>query len=120
MASVVALMLQSCSNGNVSRKSGSPDKKLPAAIAVSPSSFHCEVKIIEIDSLQLRIMLRKIIQQGSTLFYSVVAGDTIRTRMTGNRIIITPGDSILEMIIEERLKLNSEIPEFIVKQIISD
>ncbi len=112
------VLLSSCSPQKKSASNEESKKKLPANLSLLPSSFHCETKVIEIDSLQLILVIRNMIQQGAALFYSVGIGDTIQARIYYHQRNDLSQDSITEMVIEERLKMNSEIPDFVVRQII--
>ena len=94
-----------------------PEKKLPGTVSMTPSSFRCEGVVIEINSKSVNFAVSKILEQGSSLFYSVSAGDTIQaTFQSPNKNNFAPQQHI-ELLIEERVMMNSEKPEFIVRQI---
>lgn len=112
------LVLTSCSCPKTGILKDEPNKELQA-ISLPPSSFLCEAKVIGLDSLQSVLIIRKVIQQGVALFYSIGNGDTVRAKIypyQRNNLSLT---TISELVIEERMKLNSEIPDFIIRQIIS-
>jgi len=94
-----------------------PENKLPGTMAITPSSFRCAGTVMESNSQSVRFVVTKIIERGSSLFYPVSAGDTLtaifQSRKKNNFSAGTP----VELLIEERLKMNSEIPEFIVRSI---
>jgi hypothetical protein len=94
-----------------------PEKKLPGTIAMSPSSFRCEGVVIESNSKSVKFAVSKILEQGSSLFYSVSAGDTIQANFQSLNKTNYPPVKNVELLIEERVMLNSEKPEFIVREI---
>src|SRR6187399_687263 len=51
--------------------------KLPGDVAISPSTFRCEGSVLESNSKSIHIKVTKMVEQGSSLFYSVSAGDTL-------------------------------------------
>ena len=87
-------------------------------MAITPSSFRCTGNVIESKPESLTFAVKKITERGSSLFYSVSAGDTIEAIFLQSSPVtnISSGKEV-ELLIEERLKLNSEKPEFVVKQI---
>ncbi len=114
------LLFSSCSPKTMSASNDEQNKEPPSSVSLSPSSFLCEAKVIGLDSLRSTILIRKIIQQGAALFYSVGIGDTIQAKIYTYQRNNLSIDSITELVIEERLKINSEIPDFIIRQIISE
>ncbi|MCX6274802.1 MAG: hypothetical protein NTV09_06315 [Bacteroidetes bacterium] len=114
------LLFSSCSPKAMSTSNDEPNKELPSIVSLSPSAFRCEANVIGLDSLRSTLLIRKIIQQGAALFYSVGIGDTIHAKIYTYQRNNLSMDLITELVIEERLKLNSEIPDFIIRQIISE
>ena len=92
-------------------------KKLPGTVAITPSSFRCEGIVIESDSKSINFKVAKMLEQGSSLFFSVSAGDTLVANFQSQNKTNYPAMKKLEMLIEERVMLNSEKPEFIIRQI---
>jgi hypothetical protein len=94
-----------------------PEKKLPGTVSMTPSSFRCEGVVIESNSKTVNFAVSKLLEQGSSLFYSVSAGDTILANFQTMNKTSYPAMKNVELMIEERVMLNSEKPEFIVRQI---
>jgi len=92
-------------------------KKLPGTVAITPSSFRCEGTVIESNPKSMNFKVTKMLEQGSSLFYSVSAGDTLLANFQSQNKSNYPAMKKLEMLIEERVMLNSEKPEFIIRQI---
>jgi hypothetical protein len=99
------------------KQSQEPEKKLPGTIAISPSSFQCVGTVIESDERTINFSVIKILQRGSSLIYPVSAGDTIVAIFQSTNKTDFSNLKSVELVVEERLKLNSEKPEFVVKQI---
>ena len=93
------------------------EEKLPGTIAMSPSSFRCQAIVIECAQKEINIVVTKILEQGSSLFYSVSKGDTLTAVFQSTNNHIYPPSTPVEMHIEERIKMNSEKPEFVIKHI---
>lgn len=101
----------------VKQQSPATEKKLPGTVSMNPSSFRCEGVVIESNSKSINFVISKILQQGSSLFYPVSAGDTlVATFQSPGKNIYAPQKHV-ELMIEERVMLNSDKPEFIVRQI---
>lgn len=113
------LLFSSCRTSKLSTVKEDQKKELPAAISLPPSSFLCEAKVIGLDSLQSKLLIMNMIRHGAALYYSVGIGDTIQAKIYSYQRSNLSVNSITELVIEERLKLNSEIPDFIIRQIIS-
>ena len=112
---IAAIKFSGCAP--VKNQTQGTEKKLPGSIAITPSSFRCEATVIKSDQKSVSIVIDKILQRGSSLFYDVSAGDTIMAVFqTPNKKSFPPSAKV-EMLIEERVMLNADKPEFIVKQI---
>ena len=113
------LLFSSCGTGKLSAAKEDQKMERPASVSLPPSSFHCEARVIGLDSLQSILLIMNLIQQGAALYYSVGIGDTIQAKIYSYQRSHLSENSITELVIEERLKLNSEIPDFIIRQIIA-
>jgi len=99
---------------NDSSESG---KKLPGDVAIAPSTFRCQGIVVASNSQTVSIQITKMLEQGSSLFYSVNNGDTVEARFQSPNKTDYSAMKNVEAVIEERVTLNSAIPEFIVRQI---
>lgn len=114
----VPYLLICCSSGKEASPGQSAEKKLPGTVSPAPGTFRCEVIPLAMpDSDRVILVVQKIIEQGAALFYAVNSGDTIET-------VFIPSDKInfekgitVQVVIEERLKLNSELPEFRIRKV---
>ena len=89
----------------------------PSDAAIAPSSFRCEGIFIAADSKKNLLLISKMLGQGSSLFYAVSAGDTIDAKFISRNEKPPAINSPVEAVLEERLKLNSDKPDFIIRQI---
>lgn len=109
----------SCLPGKPASSTETTEKKPPGDLSLTPSTFYCEGKILAVDSNTLLVRIEKIIRQGSALFYPVSAGDTVTVKQNSlEQWKPLPGSS-KAMLIEERLRLNAEKPDFILRQAVS-
>ena len=114
MVIVVEFLFQSsCTPG---KNETAPEKKLPGTMAITPSSFRCSGIVMESNSQSVHFVVTQIIERGAALFYPVDAGDTLTAISQSPVKYFIPGKTV-ELLIEEKLKMNSEIPEFIVRSI---
>ena len=92
-------------------------KKIPETIAITPSTFRCSATVLENNNDAVNFKITKMLEEGSSLFYSVSAGDTIEAVFhSANESNFSSGNAV-ELLIEERIKMNSEKPEFIIRQV---
>src|SRR5689334_229010 len=91
---------------------------LPRDVAIPPSSFRCEATVLSTDTVAIIIKIDKMIQQGSSLFYMLGSGDTIEVKNNSPEKENIAAGSAFEVVIEERLKLNSDKPDFILLQVL--
>ena len=99
------------------KQSHEPEKKLPGTVAITPSSFRCSGSVIESKPESVSLVVNEIKQRGSSLFYAVNPSDTIEAVFLSPTKNKFPSGSLITLLIEERLKMNSEKPEFVVKNI---
>jgi hypothetical protein len=113
----IAVIVIHSSCASTKKQSQEPEKQLPGTVSITPSSFRCSGTVIKSNPESVIFVVKEISARGSSLFYAVNSGDTIQAVfLSPNKNIFSPG-SIIKSLIEERLKMNSEKPEFIVKQI---
>jgi hypothetical protein len=97
-----------------------PETSLPSDGSLSPGFFVCEAKILALDSLDMTVIIGTMLLQGGSLFYPVGTGDTLMLRLNPGDKSFIKGTMLKELVVEERLKLNSEKPEFIIRNIFSE
>ena len=106
------IIWQSCFSHQPSASTG---KRLPEEDSMTPSSFQCEARLIRMDSSAATIVIMSMLHEGSALFYSVGVGDTIDAKYSLHKPL--KNNSLIKMTIEERLKMNSEKPDFIITSV---
>lgn len=111
------IWLFACSGPQKTAVETAPVKTLPADVAVGPSSIYCKASLLSSDTAGAWLVVTDILAVGSSLFYSASPGDTLYGKFTGTGVYQLINNASYEMVLEERLKLNSELPEFIIRQI---
>jgi len=112
-------LLHSCSPAKRTGTTKEEEKKTPSNPSISPSSFHCTVKVLSAGPDEIHLRITRVMSRGSSLIYPVGDGDTLTARNLSAEKITMRLDSISEMLLEERLKLNSGTPDFIITKIYS-
>jgi len=112
----VSFFFQSCTSVKKNSTITQQGTKLPSEAAITPSSFRCEAIVLSNDSSEISLKIGKILQRGAALYFEVGSGDTIAAKYASRdkENIIT--GSALEILVEERQKMNSEKPDFILRQ----
>lgn len=129
---VIAIYIQSCYDSKTvsskEKKSAHVStQKLPGSPSLSPKMFRVNAVLSsapEIDSADqkiiYRLFIRDIIERGSSLSSPVAGGDIIETEATllstSVQSILKKGDEVIALL-EERLKMNSDRPAFVVRDI---
>ena len=112
---VYVILLDACSSSSTVTHEKS--KTLPSSdVALTPSSFRCSAKILSVDSNRVLLFISEILQHGSSLFYSVSGGDTLHAEFISKNEKSPALNTSVEAVIEERLKLNSDKPDFVIRQ----
>ena len=121
---VLSIVLFSCS----AKKSqpGSSDRKIPSQeLSISPSTFSCVSVIFSStgdDSSGCRyyfVIIEDVLRRGSSLLYQPAQHDSLQLKDCNSRFHreLRTGDTLIASV-EERLTLNSEMPEFILRQVV--
>jgi len=95
-----------------------------SAASSNPSTFKCISEIIEISVGDEHtcdyydIVLYDVLEKGSALIHQPAPGDSIKLKdcTVNNHFAVQTGD-LVQLVIEERIMLNSEEPEYILKTI---
>jgi hypothetical protein len=108
-----------CLSCSQEKKTGADERaeKMVSDIAVGPSTFYCSARVMMIDTAGAWLLVKVMKQQGSALFYPVAAGDTIYGKFVLPVSALLRHDSLVNIYLEEKLKINSDKPDFIIRQI---
>jgi hypothetical protein len=120
-------VIESCSNAKEMRadknsKSSSVFGTAQHDASVSPNDFKAEVLLVNSsidiskETMIYFLLIENVLERGSSLPYTVAKGDTIYAESALPSTRLQNGN-LFNVVIEERMQLNSETPLFILRSI---
>ena len=127
-----AISIQSCCKSKVissveKNPTSASNQKLPGTLSISPKMFRVNAVLTaepEVDSLNQKtvytLFILDVVERGSSLSLLAAAGDTIQGEsfhsISSLKTAINKGDKVVAFI-EEQLKLNSDRPTLVIRDI---
>jgi hypothetical protein len=120
-------VIESCSNAKEMRAGKNSDslsifKTVQHDAAVSPNGFKAEALLVNSsvdtskETLIYFLLVENVLERGPSLPYTVAKGDTIYAESASPSTRLQNGN-LFNVVIEERMQLNSETPLFILRSI---